>query len=121
MIKFVILFMLILVNLGYCQSTQDVKVQVKFTENTAYGDFSDSLYFTESDYAKLKQKDLDILKKAKLDAWIYDKEHPAPVVPYDPAKDIIRQKVQLLTNQQNILESKLQSIKSQRESLEKKL
>jgi hypothetical protein len=126
--RFILVLIFLGLTSGFCDVTssakEEIRVQVKFSEDTVYGTFNDALYFTQDEFKVLSQKDLDLLKKAKLDAWIYEKEHPAPVIPPDP-KDLIRARIQEQINdlsyQQVELEVKLQTIVSKKEKLEAQL
>jgi hypothetical protein len=78
-----------------------IKVQVVFTEKTSRGEFTDALYFTQEDFAKLDPDELKKRKQERVDNWIYILENPVelptPTVEDYTAElvEIERQKVQL--------------------------
>ena len=51
-------------------ATEEIKVQIKFTEDTPYGTFSDTLYFTEAEYAAITKPEIKAMKQARTDAWL---------------------------------------------------
>jgi hypothetical protein len=48
----------------------DVMIQVRIKEQTAMGEFNDSLYLTVDEFANVKDEDLDLLKKVRVDTWV---------------------------------------------------
>ncbi len=50
--------------------SEQVKIQVLFTEKTEYGDFTDALYFTESEFLSMTREKIDALKQERLNNWI---------------------------------------------------
>lgn len=44
-------------------------IQVRFNEDTKYGNYSDALYFTQDQYALLTPEDINALAQARVDAW----------------------------------------------------
>ena len=65
-------------------STDEIRVQIKFKENTKYGIFTDALYFTQAEFDALTIDDLKVKKKEHTDKWVYfvetesKKESPPP-------------------------------------------
>ena len=51
-------------------SELDIKVQVNFTEQTEYGEYSDSLYYTLDEYSLKTEADVLQDKQARLDSWL---------------------------------------------------
>jgi len=55
-----------------------IRIQLQFTEQTSHGEYRDTLYFTEAEYAKLQQKDIDALKQKRVNDWVAFVENPPP-------------------------------------------
>ena len=55
-------------------------IQVRFSEQTKYGEYQDALYYTEDEYAKLTEEDITAAKQARIDNWIQVVENPPIVV-----------------------------------------
>lgn len=92
--KFLIL--LVLFSPSVCLAAdQKVKIQIVFTEETKNGTFQDALYFTQDEYAKLKQEDIDAMIKQRVDEHnaMVDNPPPEPVL---TEEQLIQQKQQLL-------------------------
>lgn len=63
-------------------ATQKERVQILFTEDTQYGEYTDALYFTPEEYLLKTQADLDILKQQRVSGYVNAiKNAPAPVEP----------------------------------------
>jgi hypothetical protein len=61
---------------------QSKLIQVRFSEDTEVGRFSDTLFFTEDEFAQKTQADIDALAQARIDAHVDRiKNPPAPVEP----------------------------------------
>jgi hypothetical protein len=73
--------------MGYCSSRnggimQTIMIQVRFTEDTPYGEYSDSIYFTQDEYNSIKQDGIDKIKQDRVGAWIERiKNPPTPIEP----------------------------------------
>lgn len=48
----------------------DIKIQIRFKEQTEKGEYSDALYFSEEEYNSIAQKRLQELKQQRIDAWV---------------------------------------------------
>ena len=85
--------------------SEQVKIQIRFSVDTAYGQYNDALYFTQEDYATKTQAEIDALKQQRVDNWIYNITHPVPYV--EPtAKQLTDYRIELL-NQVQEVENKL--------------
>lgn len=76
--------------------SQQIKVQVLFTEETAHGSFTDALYFTQEEFATKTQGDIDALKTERVNNYVtaIDEAKNAPVV--EPTKEQLEaEKLQL--------------------------
>jgi len=62
---------------------EQVKIQIRYWEDTQYGRFCDALYFTQDEYAKADQTAIDVEKQRRLDNWIAIVSVPAP----EPTKE----------------------------------
>lgn len=60
-----------------------VRVQVLFTEDTDYGQFTDALYFTQDEYALLLPNDIEAMKQSRIDNWIAVITMPSPDISDD--------------------------------------
>lgn len=64
--------------------SEQIFIQVRFKETVVVNgssiEFSDALYFSESEYATKQRSEIDALKQARMDNFKYVVEHPAPVV-----------------------------------------
>lgn len=72
---------IVLLTVTIC-SADTVRIQVLFEESTKYGAYQDAIYYTEAEYAAVKQADIDAEKVKRVAA--YEKaveEAPAPVEP----------------------------------------
>ena len=61
-----------------------VSVQVKFTEQTKYGSFTDALYFSPDEFSTISQDDIKALIKNRVDNYISVVETPTQDV--EPSK-----------------------------------
>lgn len=60
--------------------TQRERVQILFTEDTPYGEYTDALYFTPDEYLLKTQADLDTLKQQRVSGYVNAIQNaPAPV------------------------------------------
>ncbi len=82
-----------------------IMVQVRFKEETSYGEYNDVLYFTQSEYSTVKQEDIDTLKQKRVDNWIYSKEHPPIYI--EPTLEILKAYKAELNDQLNIVQLKI--------------
>ena len=62
-----------------------VKIQLSFSEETKHGHYSDALYFTEEEWAKVDPKELDTIKQARVAKWVDYLDNPP--VPAEPTKE----------------------------------
>ena len=51
-------------------------IRIVFTADTPYGDFTDSIEIPEEEYLTISQKEINVLKQARVDTHIYIIEHP---------------------------------------------
>lgn len=72
-----------------------IRVQFKFTEPTDYGDYTDALYFTESEWANRDMNAVKAMKAERVLNYI-DRIRNAPA-PVEPSKaDLQAEKADLL-------------------------
>lgn len=50
--------------------SEQVFVQIRFTVQTEYGEYSDALYYSLNDYDLTSQEDIENAKQARVDAWV---------------------------------------------------
>ena len=65
-----------------------VMIQVRFKEQTEVGQYNDALYYTQAEYAAVKQKDIDAEKQRRITNWI-DRVKNAPL-PIEPTIEDLR-------------------------------
>ena len=74
---------------------EQVKIQIRYWEDTQYGRFCDALYFTQDEYVKTEQKDIDAEKQRRLDNWIAIVSKP----PVEPTKEQLEADLVALQNE----------------------
>lgn len=47
-----------------------VFIQVRFKEQTPYGELNDALYFTQAEYATKNQTEIDLIKQTRVDNYV---------------------------------------------------
>lgn len=82
------MFLILLLLFATPLFADEVMVQVRFSEQTAYGQYQDALYYTQDDYANLKQADLDAAKEARVNNWV-DSIENAPI-PEEPSLESLQ-------------------------------
>jgi hypothetical protein len=92
------------------KGTQVVNVQVVFTEYTNVGTYTDAIYFTQDAFAKLKQEDLDTIKKARVDAWVERIKNPPP--PVEPTAEELDKQAVALQSTITALQSELTAVQT---------
>ena len=50
--------------------TQEKRIQIIFKADTEHGRFQDALWFTEAEYDKVTQEDIDVQKQERINKWI---------------------------------------------------
>jgi hypothetical protein len=58
-----------------------IMIQLTYTEETDFGTFIDSIYFTPEEYDIVSKEEITKQKKIRLDSWIAHHEYPNQVVP----------------------------------------
>lgn len=48
----------------------EIRIQIIFRVDTEHGTYQDALWFSETEYAELKQEDLDRMKQERIDNWL---------------------------------------------------
>jgi hypothetical protein len=74
-LSFVLGFFLV-VNFAFAED--DIKVRIRFEEDTPHGKYTDALYFTIDEYNIITQSEIATMKQERVDNWIYDVTHPTP-------------------------------------------
>ena len=65
--------------------SQSIRVQVRFSEQTPYGEYNDALYYTETEYANISQSEIDTEKANRVANYISLVSNPT--VPTEPTKE----------------------------------
>ncbi len=90
-------------------ATQKERVQILFTEDTPYGEYTDALYFTPDEYLLKTQADLDILKQQRVSGYVNAiKNAPAPV---EPTKEELQAEIVVLQEQIAERQTKIDTMK----------
>ncbi len=66
-------------------SEEKVLVQVRFREDTAFGEYSDALYYTQAEYAVMKEKEITAAKQERVSKWVASMQNPGTEV--EPTKE----------------------------------
>ena len=74
----------------------DIKtfIQIRFKEKTQFGEFNDSIYYTEEAYKGVKQKDIDDEIARRVDNWLTVRQ--TPPVPIEVTKEELEEKVRMI-------------------------
>ncbi len=87
------------------------KVVVQISENTAQGQYNDSLYYTWAEWAKLTQKDLDTAKTARVNAWVAFVVAQSKLPPVVPTRAELEARKAELQKQIDDIDLQLKTIK----------
>lgn len=86
----------------------EVRVQVQFTKTTPEGiHFTDALYYSLDEYAKLSTDEIEAAKQARFDAWQEVIKNPTPIDVKDQLASITDQ-IDSLTQQKQELEAQVE-------------
>lgn len=92
-----------------CFAEDTIRVQVRFTEKTECGDYSDALYYP-IDKWPVKQDNIDIAKSERVNNWLNIIKNPSPVV--EPTKaDLIKEQASIDEQIASLQARKLELIK----------
>lgn len=59
---------------------EEINVQIKFWDDTKYGEFCDAIYISKSEYDKMTTEDIEELKQVRIDKYVDALDNPpAPV------------------------------------------
>lgn len=84
-----------------------ISIKVEFTEEVNGNKFTDSLYFTPEDYEALSEKQLNSLKKERVDNFKAFIDNPPE--PIEPTKEELEQSKEILAEQLAKLEESIQA------------
>ena len=82
-----------------------ISIKVEFTEEVNGNKFTDSLYFTPEDYEALSEKQLNSLKKERVDNFKAFIDNPPE--PIEPTKEELEQQKQMLQDQVAELDARI--------------
>ncbi len=85
---------------------QKVTIRVWFEEQTKFGRYTDSLYFTPEDYEEITEEHLNTLKKERVDRWVENREKRKALV-YEPTEEDLAAERDELELQKTELESRI--------------
>ena len=94
-----------------CYAYDEIKVQVRFTEDTERGEYSDSFYYTIDEWASITQEDIDKEKSERITNFVNAPEK-TPIVP-EPTKNELQYNLDRL----NLEVSKMENKISQKEGI----
>ena len=81
----------------------EIAIRLTFTyDDPTWGTLTDALYFTQDEFAKMSQTDIDAAKQVRIDAFIANQKNPPPPPPPPPPTldDIAAQLSDLITTLQ---------------------
>lgn len=82
---------------------QSIFIQVRFSENTEFGVYNDSIVFSEAEWASITQDQVDAQKKRRVQQFLYNmRNRPEPIPPTEP--ELVEQKTVLETQRDNIIQ-----------------
>ena len=84
-----------------------ISIKVEFTEEVNGNKFTDSLYFTPEDYEALSEKQLNSLKKERVDNFKAFIDNPPQ--PPEPTKEELEQSKETLAAELERLNEKIQA------------
>lgn len=87
-----------------------LNIQIIFKEQTKYGEYCDALYFTQEQYSNMKQEDIDVLKKERVDNWI--KVIETPTVEIEPTQETLESEKMAIEEQINSLQLRASEVSS---------
>ena len=90
--------------------SQQIMVQVKFTQDTQYGQYTDAVYYTQADYANIKQSDIDAVVSTRVGNYVNAiKNAPAPV---QLTKSDIQAQIDALSSQVTDMQAQVVSLQA---------
>lgn len=92
---------------------ESIYIQVRFSEKTKYGTFSDALYYTQDEYAKLSKDDLAKVEQGRVDNFIAAVETPNP-----EAKELTAEE---LDAQDKAIDEQIATLQSQKVDIQAKI
>ena len=92
--------------------TQEAKIQIIFRIDTKYGTFQDALWFTQGEYDKLSQGDIDTMKQERVDNWI--KVVSAPITDVSEEEKLVQ-----INDEMYSLTLQMQMLQTQKELITK--
>jgi hypothetical protein len=87
------------------EAFKGAQIIYRISEETEYGRYSDSLYYSLDDWAKLTQEELDAAIKQRVNGWI--KAITTPPEPYIPTKEDLEAEVARVEMQKVDAENRL--------------
>jgi len=88
-----------------------IKIQLSFSEETKYGTYNDSLYFTEEEYKQATLESIAALKQERVDKWIKVLTTPPPIV--ELTDEEIQQQLQQIEEQKVALDTTKSELEAQ--------
>lgn len=89
---------------------QQILVTVRFTEDVDFGkgdkrQYSDSIFYTQDEYEKIKQEDIDAEKNRRVDNWKYAVQNPPAYM--EPTKAELEEELARIESERAILTAKI--------------
>lgn len=75
--------------------SEQVFIQVRFQEETEFGEYNDALYFTQAEYSSKQKSEINSLKQARVDGYV-DAVRNAPTAKEPTKQELIDEKEKLL-------------------------
>ena len=93
------------------------RIQVRIKVQTDVGEFNDALYFSKEEYEALTQSEIEIMKQARVDAWVNSVKNP-PVYIEPTLEELKNLRIQYNEEVDRVMEKiKLQATKEELEEI----
>lgn len=63
------------------------RIQILIQEKTDFGEFNDALYFTEEEYAKIEDKQIESLAQERVDSYVASRQEQKDKPPVEPTDE----------------------------------
>lgn len=89
--------------------SEQIKIQVKFTVNTEYGEYNGVVYFTEDEWKNITREQLQEIKQDRANNWVSSVRITRNSQPKEQSKEEIQLEVsQIDTNIQELINKKVE-------------
>lgn len=88
-------------------------IQVRISENTEIGQFNDAIYYTEDEFNKLSEDDINVSIKERVDNWVAFVKEQSSKEPVPPTVEDLQQQADAIKEQWNRMIAQLAEVGSQ--------